>query len=110
MSEKSSESRIEKYAQRVDECNKARRLTFFFVALFIAIEFIAYIVAITLSYQDESIKEEPTFWIVLLGVTVISIVGLIISWRKHTAAKSNYQEAVTKFGMLLNSSKVKKEK
>ena len=109
MAVKSSESRVEKYAQRVDECDKARKKTFFFVAFFIAIEFIAYIVAITLSYQDESIKEEPAFWGILLGVTVVSLVGLIISWRKHTAAKDNYREAVTKFGMLLNSSKVKKE-
>ena len=105
MATKASETRIERYSQRVEELKAARRKAVLFLIMWGVLVFADWIIAMIIFYQDKNIGLEPIFWFVMLAGMLICFVGEYFSYRKFSAVSDDYHEALDRYEKLTGKNK-----
>ena len=100
---KASDSRVERYYNNAIALKSARTKLSIGRAACVIIVFIVWIAQMILSYRDETLTQEPIFWAIIIGVTVLSLIGVLITHSKYKKVSKDYLEAVKRYEMLIGN-------
>jgi len=102
---KASDSRVERYYNNVMELKSTRTKMMVGRAVCIAIVFVVWIAQMILSYRDETLTTEPIFWVIIVGLTVLSLIGMLIFHKRYNKVHEDYIEAIDRYNKLVGNTK-----
>ena len=101
MATKAKESRVERYYNNAMELKKSRRWAMIARAACVVIAFVDWTGGMIINYQNEELGSQPIFWVIIVAILAISLIGVLVSHNKYKKINPEYLEAVKRYEMLI---------